>query len=99
MDGIKVDGVAEDFYRVLGAPREDFLRNFVEAQMMNPEGGQGSGWFFWNFKTEGGAFAEWDFLRGLRDGWIPKLPAPDVDSSDVYDHPSTSCLERLIVCH
>jgi len=43
MDGIKVDGVAEDFYRVLGAPREDFLRNFVEAQMMNPEGGQGSG--------------------------------------------------------
>ena len=43
MDSIKVDGVAEDFYRVLGAPREDFLRNFVEAQMMNLEGGQGSG--------------------------------------------------------
>jgi hypothetical protein len=30
------------------------------------------GWFYWNFKVEGGAFAEWDYLRGVREGWIHK---------------------------
>jgi hypothetical protein len=33
---------------------------------------------------EGGAFAEWDFLRGVTEGWIPQLPAPDVDSESVF---------------
>jgi glucan 1,3-beta-glucosidase len=32
----------------------------------------------------GGAFAEWDFLRGIKEGWIPKLPNPDVSSESLY---------------
>ena len=85
--------------------------------MVAYEGGPSSGWFYWNFKMEGGgeekgvcvrwtlcwtlcwilcwmmcvnervnvysqpstrhtlsAFAEWDYLRGVREGWIPVLP-------------------------
>ena len=52
------------------------LRNYVEAQMVVYEGresGDSSGWFFWNFAMEGGVFAEWDFLRGIDEGWIPKV--------------------------
>jgi hypothetical protein len=36
----------------------------------------------------GGAFAEWDFLRGVREGWMPKIPDPTVASEDLYG----SCL-------
>lgn len=36
------------------------------------------------FDPRGGAFAEWDFLRGIREGWMPRLPAPSVDSQDLY---------------
>lgn len=32
------------------------------------------------FQSRGGAFAEWDFLRGVREGWIPTLPAQNVSS-------------------
>ena len=32
----------------------------------------------------GGAFAEWDFLRGLREGWIPPIPEPHVSSESLY---------------
>jgi glucan 1,3-beta-glucosidase len=46
--------------------------------------GVSSGWFFWNFKMEGGAYAEWDFLRGLREGWIPPMPPPNVPSVQLY---------------
>ena len=74
--------------RVLNAERRSFLRNFVEAQMVAFEGGSlppnqnpMRGWFFWNFKMEGGAFAEWDMLRGVREGWIPAFrhKEPSVD--------------------
>lgn len=34
--------------------------------------------------SRGGAFAEWDFLRGHEEGWIPSIPEPDVDSRDLY---------------
>jgi len=27
--------------------------------------------FFWNFKTEKGA-PQWDYMMGVREGWIPK---------------------------
>ena len=33
---------------------------------------------------EGGAFAEWDFIRGLREGWIPPIPPPTKASVDLY---------------
>jgi hypothetical protein len=32
----------------------------------------GRGWFYWSLKMEGGAFIEWDFLRGVREGWFRK---------------------------
>ena len=91
MDYIHGTGGAFDLHRTLGEPRQAFLRNYLEAQIVNFEGSSFSGWFFWNFKVEGGYCAEWDFLRGLREGWVPKLPAPDVSSVDVYG----SCFDIL----
>mmetsp|Transcript_42490 Transcript_42490/g.54638 ORF Transcript_42490/g.54638 Transcript_42490/m.54638 type:complete len:192 (+) Transcript_42490:154-729(+) len=29
------------------------------------------GWFFWNFKMETNVYEEWDFLYGLKMGWMP----------------------------
>ena len=56
MKGIALDGVAPLLNRTLSEPRKDFLRNFVEAQMVAYEaensGGISSGWLFWNFKME-----------------------------------------------
>lgn len=89
MQGIRDHGVAPDFDRVLSPARQDFLRNFVEAQMVAYEAadsGQADGWFFWTFKTEGGAFAEWDFLRGVADGWMPRLAPSAMASQDLYGH-------------
>lgn len=34
--------------------------------------------------SRGGAFAEWDFLRGIKEGWIPEIPPPNVSSVDWY---------------
>jgi glucan 1,3-beta-glucosidase len=66
--------------------RQDFLRDFVTAQMVNYESSstQSSGWFYWNFKMEGSYFPEWDMMRGLREGWFPTIPEPHVDSIDLY---------------
>ena len=94
MNGIAENGVAEKFDRQLSNERKEFLRNFVEAQMVSYEAvepGESKGWFYWNFKIEGGIFAEWDFLRGVREGWIPKLPDKDVSSQQVFG----SCYDIL----
>merc|ERR1712043_132301 len=64
------------------------------AQMVTYEAkdvGVSSGWFYWTFKMEGGAFAEWNFLRGQDEGWIPKIPSPSVPSVDLYG----SCLDII----
>jgi len=87
MAGIAANGTAPEFYREINLKRKAFLRNFVEAQMVTYEAaetGVSRGWFFWNFKMEGGAFAEWDFLRGLKESWIPAIPDPDTSSVDLY---------------
>jgi glucan 1,3-beta-glucosidase len=87
MDSIAANGTAAYFDRQLPMPRQNFLRNFVEAQMVTYEAasyGVSSGWFFWNFKMEGGAYAEWDFIRGLQEGWIPPMPPPNVPSVQIY---------------
>lgn len=88
MKGIATNGVAPLLNRTLSVPRMEFLRNFAEAQMVAYEaadsGGISSGWLFWNFKMEGGAFAEWDFLRGLEEGWMPPIPEPHVSSESLY---------------
>jgi len=76
-DEISQTGVAPRFNRNLSPQEISMLRNYVEAQMVVYEGkGAGettSGWFYWNFKVEGGVFAEWDFLRGVEGGWFPKV--------------------------
>ena len=71
--------------------RQVFLRNFVEAQMVvyetpeeNGAVGVSRGWFFWTLKMEFSVFAEWDFLRGYREGWIPKLPSPSESSQSIF---------------
>lgn len=87
MAGIAANGTAPEFHREINPKRKAFLRNFVEAQMVTYEAtstGVSRGWFYWNFKMEGGAFAEWDFLRGLKESWIPAIPDPDTSSVDLY---------------
>lgn len=44
-----------------------FLKEFAEKQMDAYEAGRG--WFFWNFKAE--SSPQWDYLEGLRQGWMP----------------------------
>ncbi|OEU19488.1 exo-1,3-beta-glucanase [Fragilariopsis cylindrus CCMP1102] len=99
MKGISLDGQVPLLNRTLDKKRSNFLRNFVQAQMIAYEAadsitkdspnGIASGWLFWNFKMEGGAFIEWDFLRGLKEGWIPPIPAPNISSESLYG----SCLD------
>jgi len=87
MAGIAANGFAPEFDRKIEPKRQAFLRNFVEAQMVTYEAadiGVSRGWFYWNFKMEGGAFAEWDFLRGLKENWIPAIPPPDTSSVNLY---------------
>ncbi|KAG7345179.1 cellulase glycosyl hydrolase family 5 protein [Nitzschia inconspicua] len=92
MKHIETTGRAPFLNRTLSTERREFLRNFVEAQMIAYEAhdeGVSSGWLFWNFKMEGGAFAEWDFLRGVEEKWMPPIPHPTIPSQDVYG----SCLD------
>ena len=88
MRGIQDNGVAPLLDRQLSSERQDFLRKFMKAQIVSYERasipGLSVGWFFWTLKTEGGAYAEWDFLRGLKDGWVPTIAPPDVSSESIY---------------
>lgn len=87
MEGIEKEYQAPEFYRQIPKERKAFLRNFVEAQMVTYETidtGVSRGWFYWTLKMEGGAFAEWDFLRGLEEGWIPPIPNPSTSSESLY---------------
>jgi hypothetical protein len=60
----------------------------MEAQIVSFEvadiPGLSVGWFFWTFKTEGGGYAEWDFLRGVKEGWVPTIAPPNVTSQSLY---------------
>lgn len=85
--GIAKNFIAEDLDRQLPPGRQEFLRNFAKAQMITYEAadkGTSVGWFYWNFKMEGGVFAEWDFLRGIREGWLPKIPPHNVSSEEAF---------------
>ena len=87
MKGIAANGTAPFFDRQISRKRQEFLLHFVQAQMVTYEAadlGISRGWFYWTFKTEGGAFAEWNFMRGVREGWIPKIPDPFKASVDLY---------------
>ena len=104
MARIAKEGHAPYMDRQLSLPRQAFLRNFVEGQIVTFEAaGEAdigsaaatastkAAWFYWTFKMEGGAFAEWDFLRGVSDGWIPPMVDPSIPSQDVFG----SCLDVL----
>lgn len=55
MNGIKKTGHAPLLNRTLSMERKEFVRHFVEAQMVAYEArdsGVSSGWLFWNFKME-----------------------------------------------
>lgn len=88
MKEIQETGVAPLFDRQLSSDRQAFLRKFMQAQIVAYEkadiSGLSTGWFFWTLKTEGSAYAEWDFLRGLKEGWVPEIVEPDVTSQSIY---------------
>lgn len=48
---------------------KNFLNRWAEYQMDAYE--ENSGWFFWTFKTENVTAPQWDYLEGLKRGWIP----------------------------
>ena len=48
-----------------------FLRNCAAAQQAAYAGSRG--WFFWTAKTE--QSPQWDYLRGLAEGYIPPILA------------------------
>ena len=80
--------------RSISPERGEFLRNFLQAQMVTYEttsSGVGSGWFYWTAKMEGSMFSEWDFLRGVREGWVPKLAPLNETSESLYG----TCFEIL----
>ena len=59
-------GEAPLFNRTLSEERKSFLKKFIEAQIVSYEIadiGMAHGWFYWNFKMEGGAYLEWDFCK------------------------------------
>jgi len=71
----------------LSDERKKFLEHHVQAQMVsyeNVDTGVSSGWFFYTLKMEGGAFAEWDFSRGVKEGWIPKIPDNQTNSASLF---------------
>jgi glucan 1,3-beta-glucosidase len=87
MQGIAASGIVPEYDRTFTKDEIVFLKHFVMAQMVAYESidtGTSAGWFYWTVKMEGGAFAEWDFLRGLQEGWISSLASPTVASEEVY---------------
>jgi glucan 1,3-beta-glucosidase len=87
MNGIAANGFAPYFDRQLSDARQDFIRNYIQAQIVTFEAasvGVTKAWFYWTLKMEGGAFAEWDFLRGIEEGWFPPIPGPNETSESLY---------------
>jgi len=80
--GYRIDGPVPE----MSEERVQFLKHWVSAQMaefekeanLDPTAKtrwqQIEGWFFWNFKMETEPMREWDYLKGLERGFIPKLP-------------------------
>jgi len=95
MEGIAKTGIAPEHDRQISPAQQAFLRAFTEAQMVTYEAadeGISRGWFFWTFKTQGGALAEWDYLRGSSEGWIAPLLPPNVASVTEFG----SCYDILL---
>lgn len=66
MKGIHEYGMAPLMNRTISEERKAFLTKFIQAQIVSYEAadiGMAHGWFYWNFKMEGGAYLEWDFCE------------------------------------
>ena len=67
MKGICEHGVAPLMDRQLSDERKSFLTKFIQSQIVSYEaaemGDLAYGWFYWNFKMEGGGYIEWDFCK------------------------------------
>lgn len=95
MQSIAENGSVIEFDRQLSISQKQFMLHFVQAQMVvfeSQQVGISEGWFYWTAKMEGGAFAEWDFLRGISEEWIPSIPSSDVSSESIYG----SCYDILL---
>lgn len=89
INGIVRTGTAPYIDRELTVERKEFLYNFIQAQIVTYEAASNPGiskaWFYWTIKMEGGAFMEWDMLRGIQDGWFPSIVNdPETSSESVY---------------
>ena len=67
MKGIYEHGVAPLMDRQLSEDRKSFLTKFLQSQIVSYEaasvGDLSYGWFYWNFKMEGGGYIEWDMRK------------------------------------
>jgi glucan 1,3-beta-glucosidase len=83
INSIVKKGIAPYLDRQFTDDRKEFLRNYIQAQIVTYEAanhpGLSKAWFYWTIKMEGGAFMEWDMLRGIQDGWFPNI----VDDSSI----------------
>jgi len=73
------DGQNDVNSQVFTTEYRDFLKEWAALQMDAYESGSSAGWFFWNFRTE--SAPQWDYLLGLKEGWMPKN----------HDQRSTNC--------
>ncbi|CAB9504723.1 Sporulation-specific glucan 1,3-beta-glucosidase [Seminavis robusta] len=93
MKSIYEYGVAPLLNRTITPERKSFLTKFIQAQIVSYETaaipGLAHGWFYWNFKMEGGAYLEWDLLKGVEQGWFPEIAPPNVPSERLYG----TCME------
>ncbi|KAJ2255220.1 hypothetical protein GGI13_001727 [Coemansia sp. RSA 455] len=77
------------------APTRVFFRQFAEAQMDAYEAG--SGWFFWNFKTE--EADDWNYIKLAQNGLIPNPPTDRHYSRYSLDNPHGRIKLNSPWCH
>ncbi|KAJ2849931.1 hypothetical protein IWW36_002280 [Coemansia brasiliensis] len=76
-------------------PTRIFIRQFAETQMDAYE--SGSGWFFWNFKTEDAD--DWNYIKLAQHGLIPVPPTNRVYSRYALDNDHWNIKINSTWCH
>ncbi|KAJ2357922.1 hypothetical protein GGF43_001167 [Coemansia sp. RSA 2618] len=72
-----------------------FIRQFAETQMDAYEAG--SGWFFWNFKTE--VADDWNYIKLAQNGLIPVPPTNRIYSRYSLDNDHWNIRLNSTWCH
>jgi aryl-phospho-beta-D-glucosidase BglC (GH1 family) len=65
-----------------------YLREYAERQMRAWD--VGLGWVFWNFKTMGGCAPHFDYLLGIKEGYLPPV-------AGAYKSSCPSFMRRMMV--